>query len=221
MNGRALLTQDEVFQMMVEVGAVLDGHFVLTSGRHSDSYVNKDTIFTNPGLLSFFSSIFAVRYGMGDGPNVDVVAGPTIGAVALAQWTAHHIQLLSDDLATPIFIDEGPNKTRIVKRGFDDVVKNSSVLLTEDIMTTAGSVEKSIRALKDAGASDIVGVCVLLNRNPKENTAEALGVQDLFCLVEKEFVSWAPDECPLCRDKVPVNHSPGKGREFLESRGLL
>lgn len=211
----ALIAQQDVCDLMTEAGALINGHFVLTSGRHAPIYINKDAIFRCPGLTSFLCSIFAFHFRH---KHVEVVAGPTVGGVALTQWTAHYLQLLTKKHVQSIFIDEGPEKSRIIKRGYDKVVKGRRVLMVEDITTTAGSVMKSIEAVRKSGALNVVGVGVLFNRNPENNTAETLGVPELFCLVKEKCPDWLEEECPLCKDGTPINTEVGKGREFLAKK---
>lgn len=211
---RALVTQEALWKLMEDLEVLLKGHFVLTSGRHGREYANKDVLFRYPGAMDFLASIIAFHFRSND---VYVVAGPTVGAVALVQRTAQHLQLLTGRPVEAVFVDEGPEKSRIIKRGFDQVVKGQRVLMVEDVLTTSGSAKKSVGAVTDAGGS-VMGVAALVNRRPENNTAESLGVPELFSLVEHEFDDWEESACPLCRDGVDITLSPGKGREYLAAK---
>jgi orotate phosphoribosyltransferase len=211
---RALITQEELWELFIRLGAVLEGHFVLTSGRHGDAYVNKDVLFTDPFVIDLLAMIIASKFAE---TSIGVVAGPTVGAVTLANRVAFWLIGFSRKQISSVYVDEGPDKTRILKRGFDKEVEGNIVLLVEDVMTTAGSVIKSRDTIIEAGGL-VEAIAVLVNRDPVNNTAETIGVPELFCLIEKEFPSWEEDECPLCKKYAPIDTRAGKGREYLAKK---
>ncbi|MFC1629795.1 hypothetical protein ACFL11_01035 [Patescibacteria group bacterium] len=111
------MEREEVLAILGEVGAIVVGdHFVYTSGKHGNAYVNKDSVFPYTRLVSRLCKVIAHHFW---GTGVDVVVGPTVGGVALAQWTAHHCsfhphkpQILA------VYVDEKDGK-RVFLRGYD------------------------------------------------------------------------------------------------------
>src|SRR6185436_13433820 len=82
------MNEDQVLEILQKVGAFRSGHFALTSGRHTDSYVNKDALYPYTQDTSDLCNEFARRF---KGKGVEAVIGPAIGAAILSQWTAHHL----------------------------------------------------------------------------------------------------------------------------------
>jgi orotate phosphoribosyltransferase len=107
--------------------------------------------------------------------------------------------------------------TRFVfKRGYRKLVAGKRALIAEDVLNTGGSALATVLASREAGA-DVVGATVLCNRGGV--TATDLGVPKLHALIDITLDAWEEKDCPLCKDKVPVNKEVGKGRQFLESQG--
>ena len=189
--------------------ALLVGHFVLTSGRHAEEYVNKDALYPHTAETSALCRQMA---GFAD-PGTQVVAAPAIGGVILSQWVAHHLSILLGSKVLAVYVEPGPNDTLIFKRGYDQLIPGRHVLVVEDVLTTGGSAKKVVDAVR-ALQGEVVGVCVLSNRGGI--TKEQLGdVPWLHAITTIPMESWAAEECPLCKEGVPVNTEVGKGAEFL------
>jgi len=213
-------TKTDARQLMVFTGALLEGHFVLTSGRHSGRYINKDTLYSVPHWAARLCKLLVVPFLNED---VQVVAGPTVGGVVLSQWAAYHLNETYQDYADPVkavFVDEGFDKTRVLKRGYDKLVKGKRVLMVEDVLTTGDSVKKSLQTVEEAGGI-IIGVAVLFNRDPENNTTKSMLPQGarLCCLVSEHIDSWPEEECPLCAEGAPISTNAGKGAEYLAREG--
>ncbi len=208
------MNQEEVLEIFKRTGALLDGHFVLTSGRHSGSYINKDAIYPHIREVARLTWEFAVRFASHQ-PAIQTVVGPAMGGIILATWTARHLEQTlgeRDDISVAAVYAEKEDDRFIFRRGYDEFVRNRRVLIVEDILTTGGSVKKVAEAVRQAGG-EIVAVAALCNRG--KLAAEKLGVPELYALLELDFQSYEEPDCPLCRNGVPVNTKVGKGREFL------
>ncbi len=148
---------------------------------------------------------------------IDVVAGPTIGGVILAQWVAWHLsQRRGAGEVLAVFAEEegeGVEKRRIFRRGYDAVVRGARVLVVEDIINTGGSVEKVIQAVRDLGGT-VAGLAVLCNRGG----VPAIAGVPIHAQVAVDLASYPEDTCPLCAANVPVNITVGKGTAFLARR---
>jgi orotate phosphoribosyltransferase len=203
------MTEDEVLELLQKSGAFRAGHFVLTTGRHSDSYVNKDALYTYAHDTGRLCKEMAERF-KNDG--IEVVIGPAVAAAILSQWTAYHMTDMVGREVFATYADKDGKGGFVIKRGYDQLMAGKKVLVVEDLTTTGSSIVKVVAAAKAAGA-EIVGVCVLCNRG--RVTAEMTGAPKLEALLNVELDSWEAKDCDLCKNEIPVNTDIGHGKEFL------
>ena len=197
-RARAILTEARAI--------VTDSHIVYTSGKHGSAYVNKDAVYPNTArvaeLCRFLADAAAPH-------RPEVVCGPAMGGIILAQWTGNHLGLPA------VYAEKSPDGGMTLRRGYDKLVAGKRVLVVEDVLNTGGSVREAVGAVRAAGGDPVV-VAALVNRGGV--TAADVGVPALVALLEVELDAWDAATCPLCRDGVPVNTDVGKGREFLAKR---
>ena len=101
-------------------------------------------------------------------------------------------------------------------RGYDKYVKGKKILVLEDLTTTGSSVQKVLRSVKEAGG-DVVGVSVMVNKSPKTVNAKLFNAP-FNSLGELEVENYDQENCPLCKEGVPINTQFGHGKKFLESK---
>ena len=208
-----------VMKVLSDVGAIItNSHIVYTSGRHGTAYVNKDALYVHPESTSQLCKKMAAPY---EKEKIDVVAGPTVGGVILSQWIAYYLnQSKTTGETLSVYAEEeakGEEKTRIFKRGYDAHIRGKRVLVVEDVVTTGGSARKVIEAVRQLGGN-VIGLTLLCNRGgiiPAE-----VGGVPIQALTNIKMDSYDAAECPMCKQKVPINTNVGKGREFLEKQGL-
>ncbi len=156
--------QTDIFNLLASVGALItNDHLVYTSGRHGSSYVNKDALYPHTAATRAVCGVIAQFYAQA---NIEVVAGPTVGGVILAQWTAHQLSELNSREVLAIYAEESSvdgEKQRVLRRGYDSLVVGRRVLVVEDILTTGGSARLVVEAITAAGGI-VVGVGALCNR---------------------------------------------------------
>lgn len=205
------MNEFQILETMASVGAILtNSHIVYTSGRHGDSYVNKDALYPHTDVTSRLCESIAKVFAP---EKVEAVIAPAIGGVILSQWVAHHLTALTGKKVLSLYAEKSPtDDSFLVRRGYEKLLPKRKILVVEDVLTTGGSVKKVVQTCKSLGA-DVVGVAALCNRG--EISATQLGVSKLHSLVRVNLASWDEPECPLCAQKVPVNLEVGKGREFL------
>ena len=179
-------------ELLESSGAILHGHFVLSSGRHSDVYVEKFRILERPEVLTALCAEIAARF-QEDG--VDVVAGPTTGGVIIAFEVARQMGL-------PALYVETEDGRKTVRRGAT-VPPGARVLVVDDVLTTGLSVKETVCAVEERGGV-LAGVAVLVQRTeaPPEFGAPFLAVHRVSA------VSYAPEEVPDWLAKLPI-HKPG------------
>lgn len=179
-------------RLLQESGAILKGHFVLTSGRHSDTYFEKFRVLEQPHVLSALCAEIADAFREAD---IQVVAGPTTGGIIIAFEVARQMGL-------PALYVETENGEKTLRRGAT-VPERARILVVDDVLTTGLSVRETIQALQDRGGH-VVGVGVLIDR-----ASEDLGFGvPLHAAYKVEAVSYAPDEVPADLAAIPIR-KPG------------
>jgi orotate phosphoribosyltransferase len=206
-----------IMKVLADTGAIItDSHLVYTSGRHGKAYVNKDALYTHSQSTSLLCQSMAAQYNP---ETIDVVAGPTVGGVILSQWVAYHLnQRRKQGETLSVYAEEDtttPEKPRIFKRGYDLHIPGANVVIVEDIVTTGGSARKVVEAVRALGGN-VVGLSILCNRGGI--TSEQIGGVPIHALTSVNLESWAADDCPLCRQNIPINTAVGKGKEFLAQK---
>ena len=207
------MNEDEVLGVLQKVGAFRAGHFVLVSGRHSDSYINKDALYTYTHELSRLCKAMAERF---KDDKIDAVIGPAVGAALLSQWVAYHLTEMNGREVYATYADKDGQGGFVVKRGYDQVIKGKNILIVEDLVTTGGSVKKVVDVARAIGAT-VAGAIVVCNRGGV--TKEMVGdVPRLEWLVTLHIDSESAEECELCAINIPVNTDVGHGKEFLAKK---
>lgn len=182
------LTKDEVLDIFRQSNALLEGHFRLTSGRHSNRYMQCAQVLQYPNHTAKLCSVIADAY---KDKNVDVVIGPAMGGIIVAYEVGSQLGVRS-------IFTERENGAMTLRRNFD-IQPGEKVLVVEDVVTTGGSVMEVIDVVKAKGG-DIVGVGVLVDRS---NGTVDFGYP-LVPVLSMEVVSYEADECPLCKEGLPV-----------------
>ncbi|MDE3103178.1 MAG: orotate phosphoribosyltransferase [Chloroflexota bacterium] len=190
-------TPKEVERTFREAGAFLEGHFVLSSGRHSPKYLEKFQVLQWPARTEALSGAIAERVR---GLGIETVAGPTTGGIILAHEVARQLGTRA------VYAERKEGGTgREFRRGFQ-LREAERVLVVDDIMSTGGSVEETIAAVRDADAA-VAGVAVLVDRSGGAAAKRLAGIP-LVALWEVEIETYDPASCPQCAAGEPVR-KPG------------
>lgn len=174
--------------ILEESGAIRRGHFRLTSGLHSDIFLLCAQVMQSPARTARLAEAMARPF---QDKDIATVVGPAVGGIILAYEVARVLG------ARAIFAEKAGTKMAL-RRGFS-LQTGERVLVVEDALTTGGSIGKVIEIVRAHGAQ-VVGAAVLVDRS---NGAIDLGVP-LHALLRLEARSWMPDQCPLCRERVPL-----------------
>ncbi|MES1227978.1 MAG: orotate phosphoribosyltransferase [Armatimonadota bacterium] len=178
--------------LLESCGAVLHGHFLLSSGRHSEVYFEKFRVLEQADVLSTLCGEIAEAFR---DSGIDLVAGPTTGGIIVAFEVARRLGL-------PALYVEREEGKRVLRRGAS-VPKGARVLVVDDVLTTGLSVVETID-LVQANGGQVVGVGVLIDRSPAEVD---FGVA-YHAAYKVEAESYAPDEVPAWLQEVPIT-KPG------------
>lgn len=183
-----MLNSEEVVSIFKKTGAMLTGHFKLTSGRHSDRYFQCAMVLQHPEHTGALCRELAARFA---GEDVSAVIGPATGGIIVSYETARALGVRG-------IFTERENGVMSLRRGFS-IEPGERVLVVEDVITTGGSVLEVIDVVRSLGGV-VVGAGVLVDRSGGKVD---LGVRKEALLVT-EAVSYDPDQCPLCRDGIPA-----------------
>ena len=184
--------RDQILSIFRSTKALLDGHFVLTSGRHSASYFQCAKVLQHPEYLTAFSIMIADEF---EGQAPDVVISPAIGGVVLGTEVGTQLGCRT------IFAERKEGKM-VIRRGFH-IEKGEKVLVVEDVITTGGSVREVMDQVEDAGGN-ILGVGVLVDRSNGTVTLH----NNQYSIVKLDAVSYGEDEVPDDRAAIPIQ-KPG------------
>jgi len=176
------MKQEEVLDIFRQAGAILEGHFILTSGRHSSLYMQKAHVFMRAKWTEPLCRALAEKIRAQFGENIDYIVGPAIGGLIPAYETARHLDLPS------IWVEREGGQFRL--RRFE-IEKGARVVIVEDIMTTGLSIRETVAAVRQAGGNVLAAACLIDRSGGKVD----VGVE-LIALASYQVPSYAPDELP-------------------------
>lgn len=176
------MTKQEILNVFEECGALLQGHFLLSSGLHSDQYVQCARVFEHPPAAEKLCSVLVERLRDVD---VDIVMGPAVGAITMAYE-------MSRQMNVPNVFAERVNGVLQLRRGLT-ISEGARVLLVEDVVTTGGSVRELYPIVHDANAS-VSAVACLVDRSG----GNAKFDEPLASVLQVDVKTFDPADCPLC-----------------------
>ncbi len=195
----APLTPDGVLGLLEVAGSLRKGHFALSSGRHSDTYLQCALALQWPDVAELLGEGLATSWR----DRVDVVVAPAMGGVVIG----HEV---SRALGVRMVFAERVQGAMTLRRGFA-LDADERALVVEDVVTT-GTSAREVAALVTAAGAQPVGACAIVDRSPVPVPVPADGfVRGLTALLRVDAPSWEPDTCPHCAAGVPVD-APGSRR---------
>lgn len=182
------MTREEIIQIFEQTGAMLSGHFRLTSGKHSNRYFQCAQVLQHPQHTEKLCRELAGRFA---GLGVETVIGPAMGGILVSHEVARALGVRS-------LFTERENGSMALRRNFT-VAPGEKVLVVEDVITTGGSVAEVIKVVRSLGG-EVVGVGVLVDRS---NGQADLGVRT-EALLQVTVETYEPENCPLCAQGIPA-----------------
>ena len=189
-----MLTQERVTEILKEAGVLLEGHFLLTSGRHSNRYLQCARVFRNTKYSEELCGDLAKKYS---DDNIELVIGPAMGAVQMAYE-------VSRQLGVENFFTERDESGKMVLRRNFEIAPGQRVLVVEDVVTTGGSVKEVIELVKNAGGV-VAGVGSIVDRTGGKID---FGVP-FKAVYSADVESWEANSCPLCAAGAGAPVKPG------------
>lgn len=190
-----MFTQDQIMHLFEDRKVMMDGHFLLSSGLHSDRYAQCARIFEYPEVAKMICGDLVEKLA---GTDIDMVMGPAVGGIIMAYEIAR-------ELDVPNVFAERVDGKMTLRRGFE-VPKGSKVLLVEDVVTTGGSVNELFEIVEAAGAT-VSAVACILDRSNGDAHFKVPFVSELAVKV----LTYEAGECPMCAEGS-VPEEPGSRR---------
>lgn len=182
------MTNQNILEIFQKTNALLNGHFLLTSGRHSNQYFQCALVLQYPNYNEIICRKIADYFRE---TEIDAVISPAIGGIIVGQEVARLLGKKS------IFA-EREDKVLTLRRGFN-IEEGKKYLVCEDVVTTGGSVFEVTKIVKNNGGI-VSGVGYIVDRS---NNKVQFGVPQ-FSTLQLEVVSFQPEECPLCKQNIPA-----------------
>jgi orotate phosphoribosyltransferase len=219
------MDKKEARTILKKYGALKQGHFVLASWRHSSEYVDKDAVYPHTRATSSLGMLIAKSFKH---DNIEVVVGPEMGGIKLADWVAHHLSILTDREILSVFAEKErifePNIDRlkgyyesglfVLKRGYDELVRGKRVLVVDNQISTGAAAIATVEAVRHVGGA-VRGVgCIA--RHQQITAKDISSVPKLVSLITVKTDYHQEGTCPLCAEKILINTEVGRGKEWLE-----
>ncbi len=189
------MKKEKALEIFEKSGALLNGHFLLTSGLHSPHYFQCAKVLQHPKYTEMFCREIVKNFKE---DTIDCVISPAVGGIVVGQECARLLNCRS-------IFSERENSVMTLRRGFE-IRHDERVLVVEDVVTTGGSVKEVIELVRGAGA-EVVGVGFIVDRSGDKQLFDV----PAFSVFKMEVVTYQPDSCPLCEKGVPVI-KPGSRR---------
>ena len=186
------MNSEEYIKIFKDSGALLDGHFILTSGRHSNSYFQCAKLLQYPKYLELFSKNIADHFKENE---IDLVVSPAIGGIVLGTEVGRLLRKRT------VFAERVDGKMKL-RRGFE-IKTNEKILIVEDVITTGGSVKEVMSLVQSFGA-DIIGVGVIVDRS----SGSVVLHENQLSLASLEVKSYDSSDIPSELANIPVQ-KPG------------
>jgi orotate phosphoribosyltransferase len=182
------MTQEEVLDLFRRSGALLDGHFRLSSGLHSPQYLQSALVLQYPDLAGQLGAALANRTRH---LQATAVLSPALGGIVIGQEVARALGIRA-------LFAERQDGTMTLRRGFA-LAPSDRVLVVEDVITTGGSTRETIAVATVSGAR-VLGAAAIIDRGGNASRIEV----PMQTLVRLEIPVYVPESCPLCAQGIAV-----------------
>lgn len=188
------MNQEEVVQICLDAGALLEGHFKLRSGLHSNRFFQAALLLQWPDRAETVCKALAEKF---KGEKIECVISPAVGGLIVGQEMGRALGVRA------IFADK-ENDDLILKRGFK-IKPGEKVLVAEDVITRGGRVQQTIDLVRSLGG-EVAGIAVIVDRSGGNAKFDV----EHKSLLKLELETWDPDACPLCAEGKPIERPGSK-----------
>lgn len=192
------MKEAKVLKEFEKAGALLKGHFILSSGLHSPVFLQKALVFMNPKRTSRLCKALARKVSEEIDTPIDAVVSPAVGGIIPGYETARH-------MGVPAMYVERENGEFVVRRGFP-LGKDMNVLMVEDIVTTGLSSRECIAAIRETGANVVAAACLIDRSGGKADVGTKL-----ISLARIDVPAYPADELPPELAAIPATKPGSRG----------
>jgi orotate phosphoribosyltransferase len=188
-----MLKREELLKMFESAGAIRHGHFELSSGLHSGTYVQCALVLQYPRFAEKLGQALAALFS---DARIEAVVSPAIGGLIIGQEVARALPEAKNTIGggvPALFVERDASGMMTLRRGFS-LTPDQHVLVVEDVWTTGGSTQEAIRVVEEAGAR-VVAAGALIDRSGGKIEFEV----EAQSLIQLPIASFEPEDCPLCR----------------------
>ena len=182
------MSNEKIETLLEEFDGLLRGHFCLTSGLHSDTYFQCAKLYQHPHAVEELGKMLAAKLA---DVEFDTIISPAIGAIIIGYETAKQAKKKF------LFVERKEGNLEL-RRDYR-IKKGEKVVILEDVITTARTINETIEAIKDF-EPEIVGIACLVDRTAGHTKV----IYDIKSLLQVDPVTYEPDNCPLCQNSVPL-----------------
>ena len=195
------MTKEDLLTIFKQSGALLEGHFQLTSGLHSPQYFQCAKVLQYPQYATAICGMIAEHF---KSSHIDVMIAPALGGIIVAQEVGRILDSLSaaGTGKLRILFTERKDNTMQLRRGFE-INPGEQVLVCEDVITTGGSVSEVLQIVRDQNGI-IAGVGSIVDRSGGKVNFN----NTLYAAMQMDVVTYQPESCPLCARGIPID-KPG------------
>ncbi|RCK72247.1 MAG: Orotate phosphoribosyltransferase [Ignavibacteriae bacterium] len=198
------MTNEEILSIFKSTGALLEGHFKLSSGLHSAQYFQCAKVLQYPEYNEALCKIIVEKFS---NHKIDVVAAPALGGIVVAQEIGRQLN------ARTIFAERTEGNMQF-RRGFQ-IFEGENVLVCEDVITTGGSIVEVIELVKSM-KGNVAGAASIVDRSGGKVKLDA---PFQFSILTLEIENYQPENCPLCKENIPLV-KPGSRVTSTEDRNV-
>jgi len=182
------MSDKDVLNHFMESGALLEGHFQLRSGLHSNRFFQAALVLQYPAIAEKLCAELADKF---KGAKIDAVLSPALGGLIVGQEVGRRI-------GCKAIFAEKENDNLVLRRGFT-ISKGERILVAEDVVTKGGRVDQTVKLARSMGA-EVVGIAVIVDRS----TGDVKFDVPFKSLLKLQFDTYEPAECPLCASRIPL-----------------
>ena len=172
----------DIIKTFKDCNALLEGHFILSSGLHSNKYLQCAKVLQYPDIASIIGEEIAENFAT---TQVDLIVGPAMGGVIIAQEVGRALSVRT-------IFSERENGEMTLRRGFE-VQPGEKAIVVEDVITTGGSAKEVVEMLKSRGV-EVIGVASIIDRSGGAADFDV----PFFSLAKIDVETYKPEECPMC-----------------------
>jgi len=188
------MTEQEILQIFKDAGALLEGHFKLRSGLHSNRFFQAALLLQEPKNAEIVCAELAENF---KNSQISAVISPAVGGLIVGHEVARALGVRA------IFADK-ENDNLILKRGFK-IEKNEKILVAEDVITRGGRVQQTVDLVRKLGG-EVAGIAVIVDRS-QGNASFDIPHKSL---IQLELEVFEPESCPLCAENIPIERPGSK-----------